>query len=57
MVKLIENGKPRSEIIREYELSPIVFERWVKQSEGSGSFKEKDNDGRKMYTGFVNVIK
>jgi transposase len=43
MVKLFENGKPRSEIIREYELSPTVFDRWVKQSEGSGSFKEKDN--------------
>jgi len=43
MVKLFENGKPRSEIIREYELSPTVFDRWIKQGEGSGSFKEKDN--------------
>ena len=43
MVKLFENGKPRSEIIREYELSPTAFDRWIKQEEGSGSFKEKDN--------------
>ncbi len=43
MVKLFENGKPRSEIIREYELSPTAFDRWIKQGESSGSFKEKDN--------------
>ncbi len=43
MVKLFENGKPRSEIIREYELSPTALDRWIKQGEGSGSFKEKDN--------------
>lgn len=43
MVTLFENGKPRSDIIREYELSPTAFDRWIKQGEGSGSFKEKDN--------------
>ena len=42
MVKLFENGKPRSEIIREYELSPTAFDRWIKQGESSGSFKEKE---------------
>jgi len=43
MVKLFENGKLRSKIIREYELSPTAFDRWIKQGESSGSFKEKDN--------------
>jgi len=31
LVKLYENGKPRSEIIREYELTPSAFDKWVKQ--------------------------
>lgn len=43
MVQLRQNGKPRKEIIREYDLSPTAFDRWVMQSEHSGSFKEKDN--------------
>jgi len=43
LVKLFENGKPRSKIIREYELGPTAFDRWIKQGESSGSFKEKDN--------------
>ena len=43
IVKLFESGKPRGEIIREYEFSSTAFDRWIKQSESSGSFKEKDN--------------
>jgi len=43
MVKLFENGKPRVDIVREYELSPTAFDRWIKQGERRGSFKEKDN--------------
>lgn len=43
MVQLRLSGKPRIEIIREYDLSPTAFDRWVMQSERSGSFKEKDN--------------
>lgn len=43
LVKLYENGKPRSEIIREYELTPSAFDKWVKQHQSSGSFREKDN--------------
>ncbi|BDP55191.1 hypothetical protein EfmJHP35_31150 (plasmid) [Enterococcus faecium] len=34
-------GKPRVEIIREYELTASAFDKWVKQSKTSGSFKEK----------------
>ena len=43
MVKLYTSGKPKIEIVREYELSATAFDRWIKQSESSGSFKEKDN--------------
>jgi transposase len=43
MVKLYENGKPRKDIISEYDLTPSTLDKWVKQSQTSGSFKEKDN--------------
>ncbi len=43
VVQLFLNGKPRSEIIKEYDLTASAFNRWVKQFENSGSFKEKDN--------------
>lgn len=43
IVQLYQNGKPRSEIIREYDLTPSAFDKWVKQYQNSGSFHEKDN--------------
>jgi transposase len=43
IVQLYQNGKPRKEIIREYDLTPSSFDKWVNQSEKSGSFKEQDN--------------
>jgi transposase len=43
IVQLYLNGKPRQEIIREYNLNPSSIDRWVKQSRETGSFKEKDN--------------
>ena len=43
MVQLYVNGKARSEIIREYDLTESAFDRWVKQSQSTGSFKEADN--------------
>lgn len=43
MVQLYQSGKPRNEIIREYDLTPSTFDKWVSQHENSGSFKEKDN--------------
>ena len=30
MVQLYNNGKPGSEIIREYDLTPSAFNNWVK---------------------------
>jgi transposase len=43
MVQLYLNGKPRVEIIREYDLTASSFDKWVKQSQSTGSFKESDN--------------
>ena len=42
IVNLYLAGKPRVEIIREYELTASAFDKWVKQSKTSGSFKEKE---------------
>ena len=43
MVQLYQNGKPRRDIIQEYELTPSALDKWINQSNTSGSFKEKDN--------------
>lgn len=43
MVRLFESGKARADIIREYDLTASAFDKWVKQSQSSGSFSEKDN--------------
>ena len=43
MVQLYLNGKSKSEIIREYEITPSSLTRWIKQQQNTGSFKEKDN--------------
>ena len=43
MVQLYQAGKPRTELIKEYELSPSAFDKWVKQYQNSKLFEEKDN--------------
>lgn len=43
MVNLHLSGKPRSEIIKEYDLTPSTLDKWLKQADNTGSFKEKDN--------------
>ncbi len=43
VVQLYENQKPRKEILKEYDLTPSTFDRWVSQYSHSGSFKEEDN--------------
>ena len=43
IVQLYLNGKPRKDIIREYDLTPSSLDKWVNQSQSSGSLKEKDN--------------
>lgn len=43
MVQLYLSGKPRFEIIREYDLTESAFDRWLRQSQSTGSFREADN--------------
>ena len=43
IVNLFLNGKPKSEILQEYELYAATLNRWIDQHENTGSFKEKDN--------------
>ena len=43
LVELYNHGKPRSEIIREYELTGSAFDKWVKRINATGSSREKDN--------------
>ncbi|WP_419883467.1 IS3 family transposase [Peribacillus sp. B-H-3] len=43
IVQLYQDGKPRKDLIREYDLTPSSLDKWVSQSLKTGSFKEKDN--------------
>lgn len=43
LVELLNHGKPRGEIIREYELTASSFDRWVKRINATGSSRDKDN--------------
>ncbi|WP_225999293.1 IS3 family transposase [Paenibacillus sp. BJ-4] len=43
MVQLYENGKSRAAIVEEYGLTASALDRWIKQAQTTGSFKEKDN--------------
>ena len=43
VVNLFNNGKSRSEIIKEYDLTPSAFAKWINQYNNSGSFKVIDN--------------
>lgn len=43
LVELFNHGKPRSEIIREYDLTASAFDKWVKRINATGSSGEKDN--------------
>ena len=43
MVRLYLSGKIKADIVREYDLTASCLNRWIKQHQDSGSFKEKDN--------------
>lgn len=43
IVKLHNSGKARNGVIKEYELTPSTFDKWVRQNMNSESFEEKDN--------------
>lgn len=43
MVQLYNSGKPRAEIIREYDLTPSTLGKWIKSINSTGSAKTCDN--------------
>lgn len=43
MVKLFNSGKLRSEIAREYDLTPSALNNWIRRMNATGSAKERDN--------------
>ncbi|MGT2714820.1 transposase, partial [Streptococcus pluranimalium] len=43
IVALYKAGRKRSELIKEYELTPSTFDKWVTQAKTTGSFKTVDN--------------
>ena len=43
MVQLYNSGKPRLEIIKEYDLTPSAFDKWVSRINATGLAKEADN--------------
>ena len=42
-VQLHNSGKPRSEIIKEYDLTPSSLDNWIRRINATGSAKECDN--------------
>ena len=43
MVQLHNSGKPRSEIIKEYDWTPSSLDNWIRRINATGSAKECDN--------------
>lgn len=43
MVQLYNSGKPKADIVREYDLSVSALNRWIKRCNTTGSTKEADN--------------
>ena len=58
MVELYNSGKPRTELGREYELTPSVLSSWIKKFNNTGSFHIEDNrsDEEKNWSDFVKKI-
>lgn len=43
LMALYRNGKRKCDICREYDIATSLLDTWLKQTENSGSFHEKDN--------------
>ncbi len=43
MVRLYNSGKSKTEISREYDLTPSALNRWIQRFNKTGSTKEADN--------------
>lgn len=43
MVRLYENSKHRNKIVREYESTLSLFDKWIKQHQDTGSFNYQNS--------------
>ena len=43
LVQLHSNGKRKCDIVKEYDISNSLLDKWIKQADKTGSFKERDN--------------
>ncbi len=43
MVELYNNGVPRSQLVKDYDLTPSALGKWIKQYNTTQSFKPEDN--------------
>ena len=43
MVDLYNAGKPRAEIVREYDLTASALDKWIERINKTGSSREADN--------------
>lgn len=43
IIDLYHSGKRKCDILREYELSNSMLDKWIFQAENTGSFQGKDN--------------
>lgn len=43
LVQLHLNGKRKCDILKEYNIASSLLDKWIMQSQNTGSFKEKDN--------------
>ena len=43
LVQLYNSGKPRNEIVKEYDLTASAFDKWVQRINATGSSREADN--------------
>ena len=48
IVDLHNAGMKRNELIKEYELTPSTFDKWIRQAKLTGSFKSVDNMTREL---------
>ena len=53
IVDLHNAGMKRNELIKEYELTPSTFDKWVRQAKLTGSFKSVDNMTDEEYNNFT----
>ena len=53
LVQLYLNGKRKCDIVREYDISSSLLDKWIKQSTSTGSFKEKDNRSEDVYGNLI----